>query len=178
LLIGEGDAALEVLRSQLGSNAWGASGQLLLSQLMRSERLSGSDWWREQLERLNVFNDESLVTESIELRLPHVNFQLLLDAVVPDHTKTWYALNFGAGDGKTRDPTYPLFRSGAFGGLLVESDTGLLDELMGNIIPLNTSGTIHVCIERLQPDTVHKLLQRFNVPRDMDALKLILIRAT
>lgn len=157
------------LRDALGT--FGASARLL-AQLSRLEALPAEPWWKEQRALLELAEAPGPLLPPGLVRLPRVGFALLLEALTPVAARSRFALNIGAGDGKTHDPVYPLFSEHGYAGLVMEAHPAAVAALLETLSPFNATGELRICAERVRPPAVRGLLKRFAVPRDLDALKI------
>jgi hypothetical protein len=102
---------------------------------------------------------------SVKIYQPHF-FSIAINDLRPD-LATFYAVNFGAGDGiSCNDPVYPLFAMG-YGGLAVEGEnnTELEANLPSNKI-VKLTGTYVI------PENIGGILQNANCPQNPDFLKI------
>lgn len=127
-------------------------------------------WWRRQLTTLLAA--ESCQPSHFLRQRPNISFERILGVLVPEARRDHFALNIGGADGVQHDPVYPLFHNESYDGLVVEAREEMREALLANMAMLNTSGRLHVAIERLVPHRVGPLLAEHAVPREFDALKV------
>ena len=82
-----------------------------------------------------------------------------------------YAINIGANDGVTHDPTYPLFAAG-FAGIAVEGAEQFRHRLISNMAAVNKSRALTVDWGFAEPATIAQRLRRAGAPSQPDALKV------
>lgn len=81
--------------------------------------------------------------------------------------KSNYVVDIGASTGVSYDPVFPFITNTEYRGLCIEGDTGKIAELQNNISP---SFDIHNGY--ITPNNVLDIFAKYNVPKDLDILKI------
>lgn len=82
------------------------------------------------------------------------------------------AVNIGARDGIDHDPTYAILKDLEYGALAFEGDAGVLEELKNNMAGVNSSNNVFVIPNFASSTSIVAELQRFNLHKKFDVLKI------
>ena len=104
--------------------------------------------------------------------LGKIDFIKLLQQLVPLEFRSNIAINIGAQDGINHDPTYPLFKTLRYGGLVFEGDPDYLQILRKNMQAVNYTGGIHIIEKYIRSSTLLEAMVSNKVPTSFDALKI------